>query len=476
MAEQHNQTPQHNHAPQKKHYLNAGTLIFGAILIYIVLIVYSGMHVTKLSGYEVMEGSLAVDSTYRGVALRTEQVVSANNNGYINYYAGESRHISRSGLVYSIDESGVLSEMIKDSAAINTVLSDEDLSELRTELISFSSTYDDGDFDDVYNMQISLENTIRKLANQSALENLRSVSNNAYSDLIDMGYSPDSGVIVYNHDGLENVTASGVTEDTFNEAEHPKEQLIDGELVSMGDPAYKLITSENWQIVFPLDDTTKEALSDNKAVKVRFLKNDYESTADVELITNEDKDYGVLYLRDSMINFATDRYVDIELKIDEVKGLKVPNSAIVSRKFYVIPVEFASNADAGDEAGFLRKTYLEDGSESTEYMTVDIYNSEDDMFYVDTSAFNNGDVIVKKDSQDEYTIGAKESLTGVYNMNKGYADFTKISVINANKEYSIVESESMYDLQVYDYIVLDGDGVNDSDFVTDTDFKKTQED
>jgi hypothetical protein len=29
----------------------------------------------------------------------------------------------------------------------------------------------------------------------------------------------------------------------------------------------------------------------------------------------------------------------------------------------------------------------------------------------------------------------------------------------------------MYDLQVYDYIVLDGDGVNDSDFVTDTDLK-----
>ena len=56
-------------------------------------------------------------------------------------------------------------------------------------------------------------------------------------------------------------------------------------------------------------------------------------------------------------------------------------------------------------------------------------------------------------------------------MNKGYADFTKIDVINSNKEYSIVESQSMYDLQVYDYIVLDGDGVNDSDFVTDTDLK-----
>ena len=60
-------------------------------------------------------------------------------------------------------------------------------------------------------------------------------------------------------------------------------------------------------------------------------------------------------------------------------------------------------------------------------------------------------------------------------MNKGYADFTKINVINSNKEYSIVDSESMYDLQVYDYIVLDGDGVNDSDFVTDTDIGKDKE-
>ncbi len=469
MAEQHNNTS------HKKNFINPGTLIFGAILIYLMLIVYSGMHVTKLSGYEVTEGSLAVDSTYRGVALRTEEVVSANNNGYINYYAGESQHISRSGLVYSIDESGVLSEMIKDSAAINTVLSDEDLSELRTELISFSSTYDDGDFDDVYSMQTSIENTIRKLANQSALKNLNSVSQNAYSDLIDMGYSPNSGVIVYNYDGLEAITPSSVNEETFDESVHPKEQLIDGELVSVGDPAYKLVTAEKWQIVFPLDETTKEALSGNEAVRVRFLKNDYESVADIDIVTNEEKDYGVLKFDNSMINFATDRYVDIELKIDEVKGLKVPNSSIVSKEFYTIPVEFAKDKDSGDTAQFLRKTYLEDGSESTENISADVYNKEDDMFYVDTSVFNNGDTLVKFDSLEEYTVGPKKTLTGVYNMNKGYADFTKITVINSNKEYSIVESESMYDLQVYDYIVLDGDGVNDSDFVTDTDFKKTGE-
>ncbi|MCR5775289.1 MAG: hypothetical protein K6G42_09420, partial [Lachnospiraceae bacterium] len=299
---------------------------------------------------------------------------------------------------------------------------------------------------------------------------------NSYGDLVDMGYAPNSGIVVYSYDGLEGITASSVNEDTFDESAHQKNQLIDGELVSNGDPAYKMITNENWQVVFPIDEQTRDALSENAVVKVRFLKNDYESKGKVEVIKNKDKDYGVLYFTDSMINFATDRYIDIELLLDEVRGLKVPNSAIVNREFYVIPAEYSTDSTAVGDAGFYRKIYLEDGKESMEYVGADVYNRVDDMLYIDTGVFESGDVLIKPDSAEEYTVRRKETLTGVYNMNKGYADFTKISIINSNKEYSIVESESMYDLQVYDYIVLDGDGVNDSDFVTDTDFKNGKKD
>ena len=91
------------------------------------------------------------------------------------------------------------------------------------------------------------------------------------------------------------------------------------------------------------------------------------------------------------------------------------------------------------------------------------------MLYIDTAVLNAGDVLIKPDSVSEYTVSDRDTLTGVYNMNKGYADFTNIEIIDSNAEYSIVSSTSQYDLQVYDYIVLDGDGVNDNDFVTNRD-------
>ena len=50
-------------------------------------------------------------------------------------------------------------------------------------------------------------------------------------------------------------------------------------------------------------------------------------------------------------------------------------------------------------------------------------------------------------------------------MNKGYADFTQITILYRNREYAIVKSNTDYGLNVYDHIVLDGNSVNDDDFV-----------
>lgn len=76
-----------------------------------------------------------------------------------------------------------------------------------------------------------------------------------------------------------------------------------------------------------------------------------------------------------------------------------------------------------------------------------------------------GNQLVKPDSTDKYTVSRMGSLTGVYNINKGYADFKQIIILGENDEYAIVKSNTAYGLNVYDYIVLDAETVNDNDFI-----------
>ena len=113
----------------------------------------------------------------------------------------------------------------------------------------------------------------------------------------------------------------------------------------------------------------------------------------------------------------------------------------------------------------MRESYAEDGSVSTEFVPTTIYNSTETDYYVDDSSLKIGDYIIKPDSNDKYPISKKATLIGVYNINKGYADFKQIIILYQNTEYAIVQSNTQYGLSVYDYIVLDASTVSENDFV-----------
>ena len=66
---------------------------------------------------------------------------------------------------------------------------------------------------------------------------------------------------------------------------------------------------------------------------------------------------------------------------------------------------------------------------------------------------------------EQFIVGKMGSLIGVYNINKGYADFKRIEILYQNEEYSIVKSNTMYGLTVYDYIVLDASTVSDDEIL-----------
>lgn len=456
----------------RKHSLNRmnlGIPVFGFIFVYIIIMVIMASRKSTIAGYEVQLGTLAKNTTARAIALRDELVVKSGSNGYVNFYTHENQRVSNGALVYSVDESGTLSEILKSKQAMHTDLSEDDLREIKDEIVEYRKTYRDNLFSTVYDFKYALNGTISRISNENLLSTLNSLSGNMIPDnSLDMGYAPDSGIVIFSTDGMEELTAGTVDASAFDEAKHEKITHNDNSLVSQGDDLYKIITGEKWGLIMKWDDTWEEQFTDGDYINVRFLKNGNTSWGQETILNNDDGRYLLLTFTNSMITFAGDRYIDVELLTNDKAGLKIPNSSIVNMQFYTIPEDFLTRGGNSDSDGFIREAYLEDGTKSTEFVDAKVYDKEDDLVYIDTAVFNPGDVLVKPDSSETYTVSSKASLTGVYNMNNGFADFTKINVLYSNKEYSIVESGTNYGLRVYDHIVLDGSSVRDDDFVFDT--------
>lgn len=445
--------------------LNLGMLIFSAIFVYVVIGVFLYFTREHIRPYEVQMGSLAVSNIYKGIALRDEEVVTSKDSGYINYYAREGQRVGVGNLVYTVDESGRIADLIAGYEGDTGALTDTDLNELKTEIVGFAHEFDETNFSSVYDFKYSVKGTVLKLANNSILAEIDSMQNTSSADLVKRSYSPKSGIILYSVDGYENKTAADITMADFDQSTYDKQQLISNDLISSGDTAYKLSLSETWSIVIPVEQARLDELVEEEYVKVRFLKNQQESWAQVNPLTNADGSYAELIFNNSMITFSTDRFVDIELVTNDEKGLKIPNSAIVEKEFFLVPIEYVTQGGKNDEYGVLRQRYEEDGSATTEFIQTSIYNKTETEYYLDDTTLRIGDYLVKPDSTETYPVSKRASLLGVYNMNKGYADFKQIIILYQNDEYSIVQSGTDYGLSTYDYIVLDAQTVNENDFI-----------
>ena len=249
--------------------------------------------------------------------------------------------------------------------------------------------------------------------------------------------------------------------------DYEKTYLLNNELVAAGDPVYKLSMDEDWSIVIQVEDEEfARQLMEEEYVKVRFMKNQNISWGKVDYFVNEEGDVFVsLTFTNSMVSFCTDRFLDVELLLEDETGLKIPNSAIVEKEFFIVPKEYVTKGGNSGASGVLLETYNEDGNAVTEFVETTIYEETDTEYYLDDTVLRSGSYLVKPDSMEKYAVSRIGSLTGVYNINKGYADFKQIIVLYNNDEYSIVKSNTTYGLSVYDFIVLDASTVEDNDFV-----------
>ena len=446
--------------------INLGMIFFGIIFLYLIVCVFMYFTTKHVAGYQVKTGSLFVDNIYTGLALREETIINSNYSGYLNYYVSEGSRIGAYKMVCTVDEGGRLQDIMNEQSMGENSLSEESLDNLRDDIMDFTNDFDTRNFAATYDFKYTIEGNVLKLANSNILENLEKLNRTGDSGLINVCTAPDSGIVVYSYDGYENFNPNEITSEILEEKDYEKTQLIANELVSAGEPIYKLITDETWSLIIETDSQRAEYLLEEEYVQVKFLKDQTVSWAEVDLITTSDgKSFIQLTFNNSMISFCSERFVKIELLIEEEEGLKVPNSAIVQKEFFIIPEAYISKSGENGESGVLKQIYDEDGNQISKFIPVTIYSKENGTYYIDSPELEMGDTLVLTESKSTTEIKERGSLVGVYNKNKGYADFKQIQILYQNEEYSIIKSNTEYGLIEYDYIVLEADSVNDDEFL-----------
>lgn len=449
------------HIPSKINLIIFGLIFF---LAYILILIFNYARKDKIFSYEVKEGSLAESSIYTGIILRDEHVFYSNNTGYIDYFAREGEHLGKGDLIYTIDESGIIDDMIGETQGENK-LTDKDLNDLKGSISEFCSTFDKTDFDKTYDYLYSLDGMVLKLANMNVLNTIGSLNNSSYSNLVKINTASETGYIVYNIDNFESISVNSITQDLFDKANYEKNQLINNSLIDKDVPVYKLIESEEWSIIIQLTEEKALELADAGYVQIKFLNNQRVVWAKIKTFQNGDGFYGQLILNNSVLQYCTDRFIDIELSSNAQKGLKIPVTSLVHKEFFLIPKEYAVESGEENSFYFTKKTFNEDGTIAASLLNVEVYAIEDDYYYVDDTKLRIGDYLIQQDTHVEYPVSVKGELVGVYNMNKGYADFRRVNILYQNDEYAIVSPNTTYGLNVYDYIVLDSSSVHDNDIL-----------
>lgn len=443
---------------KSKQEMNIGILIFSVILVYLLITIFTYATSKHISVYEVRKGSIVKDNSYTGLVVREEQVVNADTDGYVSYFCNENSKVKKGSNIYAVSSHALNTEHTSEDTEDVVAVSEDIIESVILKVQNANQSYNTQKFSNVYSVKNEISTTLQNASNHSKTAQLDAAIASESSG-VKIYQSVCDGVVSFSLDGYEALTEEQIDETYFDYSQYTVTHLSDQMKISHGEPVYKIITNEEWNVYIQLTKEKAMELNDLTSIKTKIDKDNETIWADFSVVKKNHTYYGCLKYDNSMIRYAEERYLNIELILQDQKGLKIPKSSVVEKEFFIAPTEYLT--DSGAAKGILVQ---EDGEAI--FHSVDIYNvSEDGYIYIDSNDFKENMILVKPESTETYVLKTKRTLEGVYNINKGYAVFRKIEILCENDEYYIVEEGTSYGLSNYDHIVQDGDQVKEDEVV-----------
>ena len=447
----------------KQYHFSIGFIIIGVMFIYMIYHLFTYITADNITVYEVSQGSISSNLEYNALAIREEQIVSAENSGDVLYLSENFGKVGARTQIYALDTTGEILSSIKESTEKSKISLDEDsYNKIQNLVTNYILDYNPTEFNKTYTFKNELESQVEQLYTVSAMESMGdSLDAAVASGSFNIYTSPVPGLVVYSIDGLEDITIDNFVSDSFDISNYSNVNLKAQESVVAGQAVYKVITSDHWNLVFEVDKNLYDSLQEESYLKIKFLEDETETWTNLDFAEKAGKYYLILTLDDSMDRYADSRFVHVKIINNNISGLKIPNSSIVKKDFYTIPKGYMIQGNNDDDAGFL----LQSEGDNL-FVTPTIYYETEDFYYIDDEILKRGDKLIKPNSTESYVVGSDMgTLEGVYNVNKGYAVFKQIEILYQNSDYSIIKTGTNYGISMYDHIVLQGDEVEENTII-----------
>ena len=448
---------------QNRKNSNIGLIIFGIIFIYLIATIIMYIAAPHVTVYEVRQGSILKDNAYTGLAIREEQVVYSDESGYANYYIENNSKIRAGAKIYTISDEKL--DFKQNNSEDDVVLNSKEMNSILLKIQTYKDQFSEDSFSDTYQLKNELKGTLDKYVNQSKSKQLEEMLETGSYSGLSAKSSVRDGIVVFSIDGMEELEIDDVTAKQLEKETYKKTEFSNNRKVKEGDPVYKVVTDEKWHLLVQVSEETRETLTDKKTVKVNFKKDSQALRAQLSFLEDTDKPVLCLTFQHSMIRYVNDRYLDIELVLEDETGLKIPKTAETSKEFYAIPKSYLTQGGNSNSDGVLLKTTNKDGDNITQFLPITVYYEEDETVYLDPNSFEKNAVILKPESTETLKLSKKQSLKGVYCINKGYAVFKQIQILCESDEYYIIKEGNSFGLSNYDHIALDSNSVHENDVV-----------
>lgn len=442
-----------------KREMNIGIIVFAVILLYLLVTIAMFAFRKNVSVYEVREGSILRDNSYTGIAMRREIVIPAEKTGYVHYFYNDFTKIKVGIPTYAITANEVNYEKNKEKA--NEKLSVEDQKKLVNNIQSFNESFHPQKFSDVYALKNDISNTFLQSSNKTNTTKMDTILKKTGKQA-QVFSSVKDGILMRNVDGYEDLTVETFQKSDFNRSEYKKIVRDDNMHVKKGDPIYKVVADTRWSVIIPIDRKVSKELKKMTNIKTRLDKNPNLLRAQVDTFKKDGDYYAVLNYTSSMIEYASNRFLNVELIFDDETGLKIPKSSIVDMEAYLIPKSYITHGGNNQAEGVM----VVDSKGNRRFQTCKVYKeTTDDMVYIGIDKLKSGSILEKAGDAETLTLSYPQKIEGVFQINRGYAVFTPITILYESDDYCIIEANDFYGLRNYDHIVQEGDTVSEGEIV-----------